>query len=99
MIIIGQKEIKNNNNDAYKELTNITKNNVNEILSKKNVKTQNFFEGNKKEDKKSSENYIGNSFIKKYFEISDGQRYKNPEELHFSMVKINQNINRLKGKF
>ena len=97
--LIGQKEIKNNNNDAYKELTNITKNNVNEILSKKNVKTQNFFEGNKKEDKKSSENYIGNSFIKKYFEISDGQRYKNPEELHFSMVKINQNINRLKGKF
>lgn len=96
---LGQKEIKNNNNNAYKELTNITKNNVNEILSKKNVKTQNFFEGNKKEDKKNSESYTGNSFIKKYFEISDGQRYKNPEELHFSMVRINQNINRLKGKF
>ena len=97
--LIGQKEIKNNNNNAYKELTNITKTNVNEILSKKNVKTQNFFEGSKKEDKKNSENYSGNSFIKKYFEISDGQRYKNPEELHFSMVRINQNINRLKGKF
>ena len=97
--LIGQKEIKNNNIDVYKELTNITKNNVNEILSKKNVKTQNFFEGNKKEDKKNSENFTGNSFIKKYFEISDGQRYKNPEELHFSMVRINQNINRLKGKF
>jgi len=97
--LIGQKEIKNNNNNAYKELTNITKTNVNEILSKKNVKTQNFFEGSKKEDKKNSENYSGNSFIKKYFEISDGQRYKSPEELHFSMVRINQNINRLKGKF
>ena len=67
--ILGQKEIKKkiSNNNAYKELTNITKNNVNEILSKKNV--------------------------------SNGKKYKNPEELHFSMIKVSQNINRLKKKF
>ena len=76
---IGQKEIKNNNlnNEAYKMLTDITKNNVNEILSKNNVQMKN----------------------KKYLDLNDGQKYKNPEELHFSMVKITQNINRLKGKF
>ena len=76
-VILGQKENKkkNYNNDAYKELTNITKNNVNEILSKKNVKMPNSFE------------------------ISNRIKYKNPEELHFSMIKISQNINRLKKKF
>ena len=76
---IGQKEIKNNNlnNEAYKMLTDITKNNVNEILSKNNVQMKN----------------------KKFLDLNDGQKYKNPEELHFSMVKITQNINRLKGKF
>ena len=85
--IIGQKDIKKNNaNNAYKELTDITKNNVNEILSKKNEKF---------EEKKNSEN----SFIKKYFDFSEGYKYKNPEELHFSMVKISQNINNLNGKF
>ncbi len=92
---IGQKEIKNNNlnNNAYKMLTDITKNNVNEILSKKNVQMK-----NKNENKKNSENSStkGNN---KYFNLNDGQKYKNPEELHFSMVKIIQNINRLKGKF
>ena len=101
--IIEQKEIKKNNfnNKDYKKLTDITKNNVNEILSKKNVPIQNSFDVNKKEEKKNSENnsYSGNSFIKKYFNINDGNKYKNPEELHFSMVNITQNINKLKVKF
>ena len=70
IFVKGQKDKikKNSNNNAYKELTDITKNNLNEILSKKNVQ------------KNSCD-------------------YKNPEQLHFSMVKIYQNINLLKGKF
>ena len=90
---------KNNfNNNAYKELTDITKKNVNEILSKNNAEKQNSLN----EEKKNSNNnstFYGNIFIKKYFECNDGQKYKNPEELHFTMVKISQNINKLKGKF
>ncbi len=36
--VINQKDLKrnNHNNNAYKELTDITKKNVNQILSKKN---------------------------------------------------------------
>ena len=86
---IGQKDSKNNNsnNNAYKLLTDITKNNINEILSKKNC-----------ENKKSSENINkkGNNYN---LEFNNGKKYKNPEELHFSMVKISQNINNLKYKF
>ena len=94
-IILGQKENKkkNYNNDAYKELTNITKNNVNEILSKKNVKMPNSYEDNNKEENKNDNNY------EKSFEISNRIKYKNPEELHFSMIKISQSINSLKKKF
>ena len=93
--ILGQKDIKNKNfnNDAYKELTNITKNNINEILSKKNVKIPNSYEGTNKEEKNNDNNY------EKCFQLSNGKKYKNPEELHFSMIKISQNINRLKKKF
>ena len=92
--VIGQKNSVN-----YKELTDLTNNNVNEILSKKNIQ-KNSFDINKKEEKKNCDSeYTGNSFIKQYFNINDGQKYKNPEELHFSMVKIYQNINKLKGKF
>ena len=91
--LIGQKEIKKNNytNNAYKELTDITKKNVNEILSKKNTQPN---EDNKKEEKKNDEN---NSCLKNNF--VDGKKYKNPEELHFSMIKIRQNINRIRAKF
>ena len=98
--VINQKDMKKNNfnNNAYKELTDITKKNVNAILSKNNTEKQNSLN----EEKKNSNNnstYNGNIFIKKYFECNDGQKYKNPEELHFTMVKITQNINKLKGKF
>jgi hypothetical protein len=92
---IGQKDTKNNNsnNNAYKLLTDITKNNINEILSKKNVQIK-----NNNESKKSSEsiNNKGNNYN---LEFNNGKKYKNPEELHFSMVKISQNINNLKHKF
>lgn len=93
--ILGQIENKkkNYNNNAYKELTNITKNNVNEILSKRNVKIPNSHEDINKEEKKNDCNYT------KYTELSNRIKYKNPEELHFSMIKISQNINRLKTKF
>ena len=82
----------NHNNNAYKELTDITKKNANQILSKKN---------DINEEKKNQENslYTGNAFLRKYLKLSDGQIYKNPEELHFTLVNINQNINKLKGKF
>ena len=101
--VINQKDLKNNNynNNAYKELTDITKKNVNQILSKKNEEKKISFDKNKDEDKKNSENNLNkeNAFIKKYLKLNDGQKYKNPEELHFTMVNINQNINKLKGKF
>ena len=98
--VIGQKDNKKNNinNNAYKELTNITKNNINEILSKKGTITQNYFD-NKNEEKKNSDEPTYSSFINNFLGLNDGQNYKSPEELHFSMVKIHQNINKLKVKF
>jgi hypothetical protein len=97
----GQKDKnkKNVNNNAYKELTDITKNNLNEILSKKNIQKNSYDMKKKEEIKNNDTDFVGSSFIKKYLNINDGKKYKNPEELHFSMVKISQNINLIKGKF
>jgi len=53
----------------------------------------NSYEDNNKEENKNDNNY------EKSFEISNRIKYKNPEELHFSMIKISQSINSLKKKF
>ena len=83
----GVNEGENCKADDYKKLIITTKKNV------CNIMTTNQNENSKLNSKKS-----GNEVIKKCVELST-KKYNNPEEMHFALVKVTQNIKEIKEKY
>ena len=72
--------------DDYKKLVTTTNKNVYNIIS-----------ANQSENSKHNYKKIGNKTIKKCVELSV-KKYNNPEELHFALVTVTQDIKEIKEK-
>ena len=100
----NKNEESKNKNYFHNKSAEQTKRNIkskDNINKKPNIEKNNNNEKNilKGDIKNFDKFFINNILCKNILDLKDEQKEKNPEELHFSIVNIIQNVNKIKNKF